>query len=99
MVEQRPFKALVVGSSPTQPRIFIQLESPQSRSGSHSAAGSLQSNAQFHAVVCCYLLLFFWVALAVLAFLTAVRCTSRYFITLLASSETSRRSEEGDLRR
>ena len=23
MVEQRPFKALVVGSSPTQPRVFL----------------------------------------------------------------------------
>jgi hypothetical protein len=35
MVEQRPFKALVVGSSPTQPKLLICLEN-RSNKGSTS---------------------------------------------------------------
>jgi hypothetical protein len=66
----RPFKALVVGSSPTPTQnLLFDLESPLSRYGSHSAGGGAQSNEQFHTVVCCHLLLFFRVTLADLTFL------------------------------
>jgi hypothetical protein len=43
---------------------------------------------QVHTVVCCSLLLFLWVALADLTFLTAVWCTSQCFMTLLANSRS-----------
>ncbi len=40
-------------------------------------AFGVQSIDQVHTVVCCSLLLFFWVVLAHLAFFTAVWCTSQ----------------------
>jgi hypothetical protein len=41
------------------------------------------------------LLLFFLVTLAELTFLTAVRCTSPFFMTLLASSRRYHRQKDG----
>src|SRR5580700_1248674 len=75
--------------APPNPEILFEAESPRRRYRSHSAGGSVQSNEQFHTVVCCYLLLFFWVTLADLTPLTAVWCTSPHFMTLLASSAKS----------
>ena len=55
---------------PANPNIWFDFESPLSRYGSHSTGGGAQSDQQFHAVGCCYLLLFFWVTLADLTVLT-----------------------------
>jgi hypothetical protein len=60
-----------VGSSPTQPKVSLAIETPQSLSGSYSAGGTAQSIDQVHTAVHCNLLLFFWVTLADLTFLTA----------------------------
>jgi hypothetical protein len=72
--------------APPNPNFYLTVESPRSHCGGHSAGGEAQSIDQVHTVVCCILLLFFWVALADLTLLTAVWCTSQYFTTLLASS-------------
>jgi hypothetical protein len=77
--------------APPNPNILFELESPRSRYGSHSAAGKAQLNEQYHAVVCCSLLLFFRVIPADLAHVTAVWGTFPYFVTLLADSRSCRR--------
>ena len=77
-----------MGSSPTQPKNFVRLRKPAEPLWSHSAGGGAHSIDQVHTAVHCSLLLFFWVTLADLTFLTAIWCTSRYFMTLLAGSES-----------
>jgi hypothetical protein len=74
--------------APPNPNISLAIETPQSLSGSYSAGGRAQSIDQVHTAVHCNLLLFFWVTLADLTFLTAICCTSRCFITLLAGSKS-----------
>ena len=71
MVEQRPFKALVVGSSPTQPTVVRLRKVDGAAIEAHPQAVEYNSTEKFHTVVCCYLLRFFLVTLAELTFLTA----------------------------
>jgi hypothetical protein len=71
---------------PPNPKLLFGFESPLSRYWSHSADGGAQSDEPFLPVVWWCLLLFFWVTLVDLTFLTPVWCTSPYFMTLLASS-------------
>jgi hypothetical protein len=73
MVEQRPFKALVVGSSPTQPRVFnLALKLRQAAVEAIRQAVEHNPLTKFIPLVCCYLLLFFWFTLADLTFLPLI---------------------------
>jgi hypothetical protein len=85
--------------APPNPKISFDFENPQSRSGSHSAGGGAQFFDHVHTIVCCSLLLFFWVTLADLTLLTDVWCTSRYFMTLLAQFKELSSSERTVSRR
>jgi hypothetical protein len=77
--------------APPNPSILFELKNPRSRSGSHSAGDGAQFLDHVHTIVCCSLLLFFWVTLADLTLLTDVWCTSQYFMTLSASSRSCHR--------
>jgi hypothetical protein len=71
MVEQRPFKALVVGSSPTQPKFNIPAVTPWEVTNS-AIPGRSEATPErhHHANVRCSLLQFFWAVLAGFTLLT-----------------------------
>jgi hypothetical protein len=72
MVEQRPFKALVVGSSPTQPKAFyLDTKSAELLLKPFGSARA-QSIKKSHSRISFCLLLFFRLLLADSARLTAV---------------------------
>ena len=85
MVEQRPFKALVVGSSPTQPKNFVRLRKPAGPLWKPLGGRWSTFDEQFSWWRLLPFVALFWVTLAHLTSLTAVWRTSQYFMTLLTS--------------
>jgi hypothetical protein len=83
-LEYRPFKALVVGSSPTQPKNLVPLRKPAEPLwkpfGGRSSTVYLEISFSYQLL----LLLFFGLLLANSARLTAVWGTFPYFMTFLA---------------
>jgi hypothetical protein len=72
-LEYRPFKALVVGSSPTQPILFcLTSKVCGAAMEGHSAGGGARSIRKSHSRISCCLLLFFGLLLADSADLTTV---------------------------